>query len=115
MIDSFREYEHAAHRTISDECQEDWNKALLNAGLGLAGEAGEVVDHLKKHLFHKHTLDEVKLVKELGDLLWYIAEAGYALGVPLETIATENIAKLRARYPDGFSSERSINRVQEDL
>ena len=83
---------------------------LAIAGLGLAGEAGEVVDYLKKVVGHGHKLDKDKLVKELGDVLWYVAEICSAINADMSDVAQQNIDKLKARYPDGFSSERSINR-----
>jgi NTP pyrophosphatase (non-canonical NTP hydrolase) len=84
---------------------------LAIAGLGLAGEAGEVVDYLKKVVGHGHKLDKDKLVKELGDVLWYVAEICSAINADMSDVAQQNIDKLKARYPDGFSSERSINRA----
>lgn len=104
-------YEDAAHRTISDECRNDIDKALLNAAMGLGGEGGEVLDHLKKHLFHGHPLDLSHIAKELGDILWYVAEACYAIGIPMSEVAELNVDKLKKRYPDGFSSERSLSRL----
>lgn len=86
---------------------------LLNAVMGLSGEAGEALDHVKKHLFQGHPLDEEKVKKEIGDALWYIVEAADAMDVSLEDIAAMNIAKLRKRYPHGFSAERSLNRPDE--
>ena len=83
---------------------------LAIAGLGLAGEAGEVVDYLKKVVGHGHKLDKDKLVKELGDVLWYVAEICSAINADMSDVAQQNMDKLKARYPDGFSSERSINR-----
>lgn len=70
--------------------------------LGLNGEAGEVAEHVKKRLRHGKELDRDAINKELGDLLWYLAVMAYELGLPLEDIAADNIAKLRARYPGGF-------------
>lgn len=87
---------------------------LVVCGLGLTGEAGEVADHIKKVLFHGHPLDDVakaKLVEELGDVLWYIARGALALGVTMDEIASGNVDKLAARYPEGFSPERSMNRA----
>lgn len=84
--------------------------AIANGCLGLAGEAGEVVDHLKKHLFQGHALDYPKMREELGDLLWYAAILANALQVDLETVMKANIEKLKRRYPDGFDPEKSINR-----
>ena len=85
---------------------------LLNAALGLCGEAGEFGDTLKKNVFHGHALDEAALHKELGDVLWYAALACDALGLQLGDVMAENIEKLRRRYPEGFSSERSMNRAE---
>ena len=78
--------------------------------MGLNGEAGECIDVLKKHDFQGHVLATDKILDELGDVLWYVAEAAIGINVSLEEIAQHNIAKLRARYPAGFSAERSINR-----
>lgn len=88
------------------------HERLMNAALGLAGEAGEVADHLKKHLFQGHELDKAKIRKELGDLLWYVQLGADSLDVSLEEIAKENIAKLKKRYPDGFSAAASVNRTE---
>jgi NTP pyrophosphatase (non-canonical NTP hydrolase) len=85
---------------------------LAVAGLGIAGEAGEVADMIKKHVGHGHPLDKEKLSKELGDALWYVQEISEVLDIPLEDIAAGNILKLMKRYPEGFSEERSINRVE---
>lgn len=85
-------------------------KELAVLALGVAGEAGEVADYIKKVVGHGHALDKDKLTKELGDVLWYVAVLSSVVGVNLETVARVNIDKLKARYPDGFSSDRSINR-----
>ena len=87
---------------------------LTVAALGL-GEAGEFQNIIKKVLAHGHPLDEAttnKLIDEAGDILWYLQEVADALGISLRTIADRNITKLKARYPDGFSSEASINRKE---
>lgn len=93
----------------------DEQQRLLNAALGLCGEAGEFADTVKKAAFHGHTLDRAALHKELGDVLWYAALACDALGVQLGDVMTANIAKLQARYPEGFSSERSQQRGVDDV
>lgn len=85
---------------------------LLNGALGLTGESGEVADLIKKYLFHGHDLDKDELVKELGDVCWYVALLCHAIGVSLEEIMSRNIEKLKKRYPEGFSSEASINRTE---
>ena len=84
---------------------------LLNAALGLGGESGEFIDHIKKCNFQGHELDEDYLIKELGDILWYVALAADALDVPLEYIMQVNINKLLDRYPGkGFEEDKSRNR-----
>lgn len=84
---------------------------LLNGALGLTGEAGEVSDMIKKNIFHGHELDREALVKELGDVCWYVALLCEAIDVSLEEVLTKNIDKLKARYPEGFSESASINRT----
>jgi NTP pyrophosphatase (non-canonical NTP hydrolase) len=105
---TFYSYETAAMRSVNMTNSAQAN--LINAALGLTGEAGEVADLVKKHIYHGHKLDVDKLVKELGDVLWYIAQACYALQVPMDDVAMKNIEKLLERYPVGFSPERSLNR-----
>ena len=83
---------------------------LINGVMGLCGESGEAIDIVKKHLFHGHALDKDALKKELGDIAWYLAETAYALDMPLEEILKANIAKLKQRYPEGFSEANSMNR-----
>jgi NTP pyrophosphatase (non-canonical NTP hydrolase) len=79
---------------------------LFNLGaMGLAGETGEVVDLIKKVLFHGTPLDRTKLIKELGDVRWYLEVLAAAVGVTMLEVEIENVKKLRARYPDGFSHE----------
>ncbi|MGN0778368.1 MAG: MazG nucleotide pyrophosphohydrolase domain-containing protein [Aristaeellaceae bacterium] len=87
--------------------------ALVNAAMGLCGESGEVVDLMKKHLFQGHPLERDKLVKELGDVAWYLAEAATALDVSLSAILQGNLEKLHQRYPQGFSVERSLHREEQ--
>jgi NTP pyrophosphatase (non-canonical NTP hydrolase) len=91
----------------------DARQRLLNAALGLCGEAGEFADTLKKAEFHGHELNTAELQKELGDVLWYAALACNALGVQMGDVMEANIAKLRQRYPEGFSAERSRNRGED--
>jgi NTP pyrophosphatase (non-canonical NTP hydrolase) len=85
---------------------------LLNGSLGLTGEAGEVADSIKKVIFHGHKMDRDGLVKELGDVCWYLALLCHAIDVPLEEVMSQNIEKLKKRYPDGFSETASINRTE---
>lgn len=108
---NFTSYQELANRTAPMALSAEMKLATF--AMGLAGEAGEVVDLLKKHLGHGHLLDNGKLMKELGDVLWYIAAICEMRGILMRDAAWVNIAKLRERYPEGFSSERSQNRKEE--
>lgn len=88
---------------------------LLNGVLGLEGESGECADHLKKHLFQGHPFDRDHLIKELGDVAWYISLCAHALNAHLEEVFQTNIDKLIERYPDGFKVSDSINRKENDI
>ena len=105
------EYQRQALRTLNPAL--DRRDVLINGVMGLCGEAGEAIDIVKKHLAQGHELDREGLIKELGDVAWYLAETAWALDVPLEAVLQRNLDKLRARYPEGFDSERSIERVEE--
>lgn len=109
MYDDFDVFQRRAMATRSGKAEQGV-EALNNAALGLAGESGEVCELIKKHKYHGHPLDRAKIKEELGDILWYIALACYALEVDMGVIAYENNEKLAARYPRGFETERSINR-----
>ena len=88
---------------------------VLEGLMGLNGEAGEAIDILKKVIFQGHEFDREHLAKELGDIAWYLAIAADALSYDLETILQMNVDKLKARYPDGFKTEQSQNRVANDV
>ena len=88
----------------------DGERRLMVAALGLAGEAGEFANLVKKLTAHGHQVSADELADELGDIMWYVAEAASACGLDLGAIAQQNVDKLRRRYPEGFSQERSINR-----
>lgn len=107
---TINEYQMLAQRTANTSRAAD---KLENACLGLAGETGEVCDVLKKYLFQGHELDRAHMIEEAGDIAWYLAELAAGLGVSLEDILIQNIAKLRRRYPQGFDPERSMHREQE--
>ena len=104
------QYQALALRTMNPDISK--KDMLVNSMMGLCGESGEAIDLVKKHLFHGHELDKEKLVKELGDIAWYLAEAAQAIDVPLEEILEKNIEKLKKRYPEGFDAERSIHREE---
>ena len=103
------DYQRAALRTASGMNYED-HGMLMNGILGLCGETGEVADLVKKATFQGHELDKEKLCEELGDVAWYLAVASHAAGFTLDQVLQGNVEKLKKRYPNGFSKERSVNR-----
>ena len=105
---TINEYQKLAMTTLNPALSK--TDILLNGVMGLCGEAGEAIDIVKKHLHQGHELDKDKLTKELGDIAWYLAETATALDISLEEVLERNIEKLRSRYPEGFSAERSVNR-----
>ena len=102
------EYQELAKRTHTTKLSE--KETFANYALGLNGEAGEVADMLKKGMFHGHEMNRHEIAKELGDVLWYVSLLAHLLDFSLDEIATMNIQKLMARYPDGFDEVRSVNR-----
>lgn len=105
------DYQRAALRTAQiDKYSPD--DLLQNGVMGLCGEAGEVIDIVKKCMFQGHPLDKKKLALEISDVLWYAAVSAYAIGYPLSEIMEMNIEKLKERFPDGFDKARSINRKE---
>ena len=111
---TINEYQTAALRTAQTE-ELTASDLLLNSALGLCGESGEVADLVKKHRFQGHDLDLDHIAKELGDIAWYLAVGAYSIGYDLETILQMNVDKLKARYPDGFSTDRSLHRAENDI
>lgn len=85
-------------------------RSFMNAALGISGEAGEVCDIIKKAVYQGHEMDTDHIVEELGDLMWYVALMAYMCGETLDGVMQKNVDKLWKRYPDGFSTERSVNR-----
>ena len=86
---------------------------LLDAAAGLAEEAGEILARVRKHRFQQRALDRDGLVTELGDALWCLAMVATSLDVTLDEVAERNVAKLHARYPDGFSPAAARDRADE--
>jgi NTP pyrophosphatase (non-canonical NTP hydrolase) len=102
------QYQELALRTHNEEASQV--QSFANYALGLNGEAGEVADHIKKGIFHGHEMNRHELAKELGDVLWYVANISNLIGMSLDQVAEMNITKLKKRYPNGFDKERSVNR-----
>jgi NTP pyrophosphatase (non-canonical NTP hydrolase) len=105
---TFNEYQDKAMTFLNNKLSK--KDVLINGVMGLCGESGEVIAIVKKHHAQGHELDKEKIIEELGDVCWYIAEIAYVLDVKLEDVFEGNINKLSKRYKNGFSKEESINR-----
>lgn len=101
------DYQHQAARTAPNGCVFE---QLSNYAFGLVGESGELIDHLKKVLYHGHPVNKPKIREEAGDVLWYLANLLREFGIEMDEVMAGNIEKLKLRYPNGFSPERSRNR-----
>jgi|SRR5688500_2538453 len=109
---TFEEYERE-RIAFQGAATHDVRDGLIVGALGLAGEAGEAVELIKKHAFHGKLFEREKLLVELGDVLWYVMYLANKADSSLEEVARLNNAKLRARYPNGFSVEAAAARSVE--
>ena len=91
------------------------NDDMMHAALGIAGEAGEFADAVKKVLVYGRQVDRENLIEELGDLLWYINLAVNVLGETFENVMIANIAKLAVRYPDKYSDQLAEDRLDKQV
>ena len=98
------EYQQHVLRTAARNDDREKSRAVL--AMGLAGEAGETVDMLKKHIGHGHALDLCKLKKELGDVLWYVAALAAEFGITLDDVAEAN--RLRKLFDDAGQGEHNV-------
>ncbi len=107
------EYQHSAARTLLDSPETTPSGGeLMRAwcAMGLAGEAGELANLVKKEVFHRHDRDDAKVADELGDVLWYVAALCTLYGLSLTDIMRANIGKIGARYPRGYTNRDSVAR-----
>jgi NTP pyrophosphatase (non-canonical NTP hydrolase) len=102
------EYQATATRTLNARLTD--TERLLDAAAGLAEESGEILGLVRKHAFQAHPLATDRLRTELGDALWCLSVTAKSAGFTLEEVAQANVAKLRARYPDGYSDRASVER-----
>ena len=112
---NFDEYQEKALETAE---YPNVGSNLVYPAMGLAGEAGEYCDKVKKMWRNKGVMDvsrltigeRIEMVKELGDILWYIAASAKELDVDLSTVAYENLIKLRSRRLRGVIKSEGDNR-----
>ena len=109
---TLNEYQKLAQRTMDMNRGNEDNKN--HALHGMVGEIGELHSIYQKY-YQGHEIDNDHLKKEVGDLLWFIAEYCSAKGWSLDDVATLNIEKLKARYPEGFNAEHSLHRKEGDI
>ena len=103
---------------IIDETSGVSPERLLTAALGICAEGGEFTEIVKKCIFQGKPMDEhtiYHLKREMGDILWYIAQGCIALDTSIEDVLYMNIEKLEDRYPNGFEAFRSENRKEGDI
>lgn len=105
---NFNEYQDLARSTAIYPA----DQGIVYTALGLAGEAGEVAEKVKKMIRDNKSLDEVKLniAAELGDVLWYVANLAAEIGYDLKSVAQENYAKLADRQERGVIGGSGDNR-----
>ena len=97
---TLNEYQAFAAQGIHEATLE--REPIVGFALGLVGETGEVVDDIKKRIFHGREVPMEHTAEELGDVLWYIANIATQCGLSLEDIITHNVEKLLARYPEKY-------------
>ncbi|WP_143314233.1 nucleoside triphosphate pyrophosphohydrolase family protein [Clostridium sp. HBUAS56017] len=109
-----KEYQEKSIRTMPKEYEPQYDVfktlQICNMIFGLEGEAGEVTDILKKHLFHGHELDKKHLKEELGDIMFYLVNLVTLYNIDMSDVLEINVDKLLKRYPQGFDKEKSIYR-----
>ena len=122
LLDSVKEFESQKEDAtpFMAHAERTWNiktgalEQLANAAMGLAGESGEVVDLLKKNLFHGTDVSCEQIAEELGDVLYYVATIARQVGYTMEEIEAINREKLEIRFPEGFSPEAANRRADEE-
>jgi len=109
---TFDEYQQKALTTVLST--NDGFKDLLHWVLGVNGEAGEIAEKIKKIIRDKQGQlseeDKTELVKEIGDVLWYLAVLAHQLGASFDSIANQNIEKLQSRQQRGKLQGSGDNR-----
>lgn len=104
--------EHVARLFVKPQ---DHIGRTLHAAVGIAGEAGEVLDAVKKTWIYGKELDRENLLEESGDLIFYITALLTENGFTLEEAMQANIAKLAKRYPQGYTDSAAIERADKEL
>ena len=94
---NFDDYQKAATRTLNPRLSD--REKLLDAAAGIAEEAGEVLAHVRKHLYQDRELNRERVAEELGDVLWCVSAVATMCNLELSAVARQNQQKLVARHP----------------
>ena len=117
--DSSKDFVYLADRLVELDQKGAYFERLSTAGVGLAAESGEFLEIVKKMVFQGKPWNEHNrehLIIELGDVMWYVAQACMALDISFDEVIQGNIKKLEKRYPGGsFDINDSENRAADDL
>jgi NTP pyrophosphatase (non-canonical NTP hydrolase) len=117
--DSSKDFVYLADRLVELDQKGANIERLTTAGVGLAAESGEFLEIVKKMVFQGKPWNDANrehLIIELGDVMWYVAQACMALDIPFDEVIEGNIKKLEKRYPGGhFDIHDSENRAADDL
>lgn len=109
MLETYINYINTLYPESIKRCTDFYdNTELIHASLGVAGEAGEVIDIIKKHVAYGKILDKGKLALELGDLLHYMCRVMVLTDISFDDVVSGNVDKLTTRYPDGYTNENAI-------
>lgn len=127
-MDSYTFGNHLISQTIGpsrDRITYDSGAKLLHAHLGISGETGELAGAIEKYMYYGQDFNRRNVIEELGDLLWYIAEACDAIGVDMETVMRLNIVKLQDKFkgrykeagfdPEAAKEENRDRKAEADL
>ena len=87
---------------------------LLHMAVGVCGEAGELLDAIKKHVIYRQPLDQDNVIEELGDIEFYLEGLRQGAGVDRRCALERNVAKLRARYGKAYSDQAARARKDKE-
>ena len=117
--DSSKDFVYLADRLVELDRKGANIERLTTAGVGLAAESGEFLEIVKKMVFQGKPWNDANrehLIIELGDVMWYVAQACMALDIDFDEVIKRNVQKLEKRYPGGkFDIGDSENRAADDL
>jgi NTP pyrophosphatase (non-canonical NTP hydrolase) len=118
MMKCLQEFSEAVQRTAKSMPTQEMDGQTLNIlhwCLGITGEAGELVDPIKKYIFYGQDLDMANVQEELGDLLYYVFALINDLGLDPEYVMSDVIYKLQLRYPDGYEDDMAALRLDKEM